>query len=71
MAENAARAAWAGVSLTVPRPLRHGSTLRWAVTRVIDDPAYRRRAQAIADSRWAKGGAARAAEAVERLVNPI
>ena len=30
MAENAVRAAWAGVSLTVPRRLRRGATVRWA-----------------------------------------
>jgi UDP:flavonoid glycosyltransferase YjiC (YdhE family) len=68
MAENAERAAWAGVSLTVPRRLRRGPTLRWAVRRVLDDPSYGRRAEAIAASPWAKGGADRAAVAVERLV---
>jgi UDP:flavonoid glycosyltransferase YjiC (YdhE family) len=35
---------------------------------VLEDPSYRRRAEAIAASEWAKGGAERAAAAVERLV---
>lgn len=69
MAENAERVNWAGVGLTVPRRLRRGATLRWAVRTVLDDPAYRRRAEAIAASPWATGGAARAAAAVERLVS--
>jgi UDP:flavonoid glycosyltransferase YjiC (YdhE family) len=69
MAENAERVAWAGVGLSVPRRLRRGTTLRWAVHRVLEDPGYRRRAEAIAASPWASGGAERAAVAVERLIS--
>jgi UDP:flavonoid glycosyltransferase YjiC (YdhE family) len=69
LAENAERVAWAGVGLTVPRRLRRGTTLRWAVHRVLEDPGYRRRAERIAASPWARGGAERAAVAVERLIS--
>lgn len=68
MAENAIRVAWAGCGLTVPARLRRGASLRWAVRSVLADPAYRRAAEAIAWSPWASGGASRAADAVERLV---
>ena len=68
MAENAARVDWAGCGLTVPARLRGGATLRWAVRRLLDDRRYRQRAEAIAASPWARGGAARAAEAVEGLL---
>jgi len=67
MAENAERVRWAGAGLTVPGRLRRGATLRWAVKRLLADPGYRRRAEAIAASPWASGGAARAADAVERM----
>ena len=43
MAENAQRVAWAGCGLTVPGRLRRGTTLRWAVQRVLGDPGYRTR----------------------------
>jgi UDP:flavonoid glycosyltransferase YjiC (YdhE family) len=69
MAENAERAHWAGVSLTVPTRLRRGATLRWAVRTVLDDPAYRAEAERIAASPWANGGAERAAAAVEALTS--
>ena len=69
MAENAQRVAWAGAGVTVPGRLRRGATLRWAVRRVLDDPGHRRRAEAIAASEWASGGAERAADAVERSVS--
>jgi UDP:flavonoid glycosyltransferase YjiC (YdhE family) len=70
MAENAVRTAWAGCGLTVPTRLRRGVTIRWAVERLLDDPAYRRRAEAIAASPWASGGAGRAADAVEAMAPP-
>jgi UDP:flavonoid glycosyltransferase YjiC (YdhE family) len=69
MAENAERVHWAGAGLTVPSRLRGGATLRWAVRALIEDDRYRRRAEEIAASRWATGGAARAADAVEGLVD--
>lgn len=67
MAENAVRVSWAGCGVTVPGRLRAGATIRWAVRRLLADPSYRRRAEEIAASPWASGGAARAADAVERL----
>ena len=67
MAENAQRVAWAGCGLTVPGRLRRGATLRWAVRRVLADPGYRRHAEAIAASKWARGGAARGADALESM----
>ncbi len=69
MAENAERVAWAGAGLTVPRRLRLGATLRWAVRTVLGDTSFRLRTEEIAASPWASGGAARAADAVERLVH--
>lgn len=69
MAENAQRVAWAGAGLTVPGRLRRGTTLRWAVRQLLDDTSYRRRAEEIAASKWASGGASRAADAVEALVS--
>jgi UDP:flavonoid glycosyltransferase YjiC (YdhE family) len=68
MAENAQRVAWAGCGLTVPGRLRRGATLRWAVERILGDTSFRAKARVIASSRWASGGAARAADAVEALV---
>jgi UDP:flavonoid glycosyltransferase YjiC (YdhE family) len=68
MAENATRVARTGAGLTVPGRLRRGATLRWAVRRLLEDGSYRRRAEEIAASEWATGGAARAAEAVEELM---
>ncbi|HTE62096.1 MAG TPA: nucleotide disphospho-sugar-binding domain-containing protein [Solirubrobacteraceae bacterium] len=48
MAENAARADWAGLGVRVPRRLLGPRTLRLAVQRALDDPAMRTRAQAVA-----------------------
>ena len=68
MAENAERVHWAGAGLTVPSRLRSGATLRWAVRALLEDGRYRSRAEEIAASEWSTGGAARAADAVERIV---
>ena len=68
MAENAERVAWAGAGLTVPGRLRRASTIRWAVRTLLEDDRYRRRAEEIGASEWARGGADRAAEAVEGIV---
>jgi len=67
MAENAVRVAWAGAGLTVPGRLRRPATLRWAVRTLLADDSYRRAAERIAASPWARGGAERAAEAVEQI----
>lgn len=67
MAENAQRVAWAGCGLTVPGRLRRGATIRWAVRRILGDASYRDQAEDISKSKWASGGAERAADAVEHL----
>ena len=48
MGENGARVTWAGAGLMVPRPLLAPAPLRWAVRRVLADPRFVARAQAIA-----------------------
>ena len=65
MAENAERVAWAGAGLTVPGRLRRPTTIRWAVRALLEDDRYRGRAEEIAASESARGGAERAAVAVE------
>ncbi|MFN8112388.1 MAG: glycosyltransferase [Solirubrobacterales bacterium] len=67
MAENAERVAWAGAGLTVPGRLRGAATIRWAARALLEDGRYRRQAEAIGASEWARGGADRAAAAVEGL----
>ena len=67
MAENAARADWAGVGVRLPWRLLRPATLRLAVRRALADEAMRSRALELAA--WARehDGAARAAELVEEL----
>jgi UDP:flavonoid glycosyltransferase YjiC (YdhE family) len=67
MAENAERVAWAGAGLTVPGRLRGAATIRWAARALLEDDRYRGRAEAIGSSEWARGGADRAAAAVEGI----
>ena len=68
MAENAARAEWAGVGVRLPWRLLSAATLRLAVRRALAVTMLARRAAELA--RWASAndGAIRAAELVERLV---
>ncbi len=68
MAENAARADWAGVGVRVPWRLVTPTTLRLAVRRALERPGLAIRAAEL--RRWAAAndGAERAAELVERLV---
>jgi UDP:flavonoid glycosyltransferase YjiC (YdhE family) len=65
MAENAARADWAGVGVRLPWRLLSPTTLRLAVRRALSEAGLARRAAEI--SRWAAAhdGAARSAELVE------
>ena len=67
MAENAARAAWAGVGVRLPWRLLSPLTLRLAARRALEDPALAARAAAVA--RWSAGhdGATRTAELVEEF----
>ncbi len=67
MAENGARVAWAGAGLALPRRVARPAPVRWAVRRILGDPRFRDRAQAIADWSAENDGAARGAELVEEL----
>jgi UDP:flavonoid glycosyltransferase YjiC (YdhE family) len=67
MAENAARADWAGVGVRLPWRLLSPATLRLAVRRALTDPSLGVRARELAASAGASDGAERAAELVEEL----
>jgi UDP:flavonoid glycosyltransferase YjiC (YdhE family) len=67
MAENAARADWAGVGVRLPWRLLSPVTLRLAVRRALAEPALATRAAALRDWSAAHDGALRAAELVEGL----
>jgi UDP:flavonoid glycosyltransferase YjiC (YdhE family) len=70
MAENAARAAWAGVGLMLPWRLLGPRSLRWAARRVLRDDGFSRRAAKLAAWPRAHDGAKRGAHLVESLVEP-
>jgi UDP:flavonoid glycosyltransferase YjiC (YdhE family) len=65
MAENAARADWAGVGVRVPRRLLGPRTLRLAVRRALGDARLRARARAVASWMAAHDGARTAAAELE------
>lgn len=67
MSETAARITWAGVGLSVPWRLCRPGPLRWAARRLLGNPEYAMRAEAIADWGRRHDGAARGAALVERL----
>jgi UDP:flavonoid glycosyltransferase YjiC (YdhE family) len=67
MAENAARADWAGVGVRVPWRLLSPTTLRLAVRRALARPSLAARARELAAAAAASDGAERAAELVEEL----
>jgi UDP:flavonoid glycosyltransferase YjiC (YdhE family) len=67
MNETAARITWAGVGLSVPWRLCRPGPLRWAAHRLLEDPSYAMRAEAIADWGRRHDGAERAAKLVEVL----
>jgi UDP:flavonoid glycosyltransferase YjiC (YdhE family) len=69
MNENAARVAWAGVGVRLPRRFIAARPLRLAVERALADDAMRRRAQELAAWRDAHDGADTAAQLVERLAD--
>jgi UDP:flavonoid glycosyltransferase YjiC (YdhE family) len=66
MAENAARADWAGLAVRLPRRLLGPRTLRLAVRRALGDAPMRARARNIAAWIAANDGAEAAAAALER-----
>lgn len=65
MAENAARVAWSGTGLSVPRRLLLRTGMRLAVRRLLGEERFRERAREVAA--WSEGhdGAAAAADLVE------
>jgi UDP:flavonoid glycosyltransferase YjiC (YdhE family) len=67
MAENGARAQWAGAGLNLPGRFLSAATLRWTVARALERPALASRAQELAG--WARthDGAQAAARLVERF----
>lgn len=67
MAENAARADWAGIGVRLPWRLLSPSTLRLAVRRALTQPSLAARARQLAVWASANDGASRAAELVEAL----
>jgi UDP:flavonoid glycosyltransferase YjiC (YdhE family) len=68
MAENAARADWAGVGVRLPWRFLSPATLRLAVRRALGDPSLGRRASELAAWAAQNDGATRAAELVEAFV---
>ena len=67
MAENAARADWAGVGVRLPWRLLSPTALRLAVRRALVEPELFSRAATVAGWAHANDGAARAAELIEGL----
>ena len=67
MAENSARVAWARVGLTLPWRLLGAGAVRVAARRIVEDPSFRERAQALAAWAGKNDGAKRGAELVEAL----
>ena len=67
MAENAARTAWAGAGVSLPRRLISPRGVRLAVRRVLAEPAYARRAAAFSAWTATHDAAGAAADAVEQL----
>ena len=65
MGENAARVAWSGTGLSVPRRLLSRRAIRLATRRLLREPEFRRRALSVAEWSEAHDGAASAAELVE------
>jgi UDP:flavonoid glycosyltransferase YjiC (YdhE family) len=66
-AENAARVRWAGVGVSLPRRFQTPRGVRLAVSRLLANPGYRRRAQELRDWAAENDGASTAADAVEEL----
>jgi UDP:flavonoid glycosyltransferase YjiC (YdhE family) len=65
MNENAARVAWAGLGVRLPRRFATPRAVRLAVAAALSDPALRARVAAVARTPAATGGAARAADRLE------
>ncbi|HEX3562011.1 MAG TPA: nucleotide disphospho-sugar-binding domain-containing protein, partial [Solirubrobacterales bacterium] len=65
MGENAARVAWSGTGLSLPRRLLSRRGVRLATRRLLSEPEFRGRALSVAEWSEAHDGAAAAAELVE------
>ena len=65
MGENAARVAWSGSGLSVPRRLLSRRAIRLAHRRLLSEPSFRGRALAVAEWSERHDGAAAAADLVE------
>ncbi len=65
MGENAARVAWSGTGLSVPRRLISGRAIRLATRRLLREQSFQLAAQSVAAWSSANDGAAAAAELVE------
>jgi UDP:flavonoid glycosyltransferase YjiC (YdhE family) len=68
MGENAARVAWSGTGLSVPRRLLSRRAVRLATRRLLAEPQFRGRALGVAEWSEAHHGAASAAGLVEEAV---
>jgi UDP:flavonoid glycosyltransferase YjiC (YdhE family) len=67
MAENGARAQWAGAGLNLPGRFLCATTLRWTVERALERPGLGTRARELAGWAHTHDGAEAAAKLVERL----
>ncbi len=67
MAENAARVAWAGAGISLPRRLVTPRGVRLAVRKLLAEPAYAERARALRGWSERHGGGGEAARALEAL----
>jgi UDP:flavonoid glycosyltransferase YjiC (YdhE family) len=67
MSETAMRVAWAGAGLSLPWRLCQPTPLRWAARRLLGEPSFTAKAEAIATWGQENDGGARGAELVERL----
>lgn len=67
MAENGARAQWAGAGLNLPGRFLSATTLRWVVQRALERPGLRARARELAGWAHTHDGAETAAKLVERF----
>jgi UDP:flavonoid glycosyltransferase YjiC (YdhE family) len=65
MGENAARVAWSGTGLSIPRRLLSERGVRLATRRLLTEPKFRERALSLAEWSQAHDGAVAAAELVE------
>lgn len=70
MNENAARLAWAGAGVRLPRRFISPRPLRHAVERVLDEPSITKRAQAISGWATTHDPGARASVLIERFAGP-